>query len=60
MPPALLAKNKDWFISYAANDEALGLKGVELSNATGYSDSKISKLKQQKPHLPARGHADAQ
>ena len=50
-PAELLARELDWFVSYAANDDVLGLKQVELAQATGYGQSTISKLKRERPYL---------
>ncbi|MEO9490958.1 MAG: ATP-binding protein, partial [Marinomonas sp.] len=51
-PAQILATDPDAFISLIANDLEFPLKQIEIGQATGYGQSKVSDIKQAKRHLP--------
>lgn len=48
----ILAVDQEAFISLIANDNEISLKQIEIGEATGYGQSRVSDLKKSKRHLP--------
>lgn len=51
MPARILAADQEAFVSLIANDGAFSLKQIEIGEATGYGQSRVSDLKKAKRHL---------
>ncbi|MEM1037775.1 MAG: ATP-binding protein [Pseudomonadota bacterium] len=60
LPAKLLAKDKDAFISYCANDSDFKLRQLEIGEATGNGQARISELKKAKRYEPYMEGAHAQ
>lgn len=52
LPARILAADQEAFVSLIANESDLALKQLEIGEATGYGQSKVSDLKKSKRHLP--------
>jgi MoxR-like ATPase len=50
-PARILALDPEAFVSLIANDAAIGLKQIEIGEATGYGQSRVSDLKKAKRHV---------
>lgn len=59
-PTALLARDFDSFVSYAANDKALKMTQETLGELSGKTQYQVSRLKSEKPFLKAADIAHAQ
>lgn len=58
-PARVLARDPEAFVSLIANDSTIGLKQIEIGEATGYGQSRISDLKKARRHtvLTEASHA---
>lgn len=52
LPARILATDREAFISFIANDPSIGLSQIEIGEATGYKQARISGIKTAKRHEP--------
>jgi hypothetical protein len=51
LPARILAEDQEAFVSLIANDGNVSLKQIEIGEATGFGQSKVSELKKARKHL---------
>ena len=51
LPSRILADDQEAFVSLIANDSSFSLKQIEIGEATGFGQSRVSDLKKAKRHL---------
>jgi SpoVK/Ycf46/Vps4 family AAA+-type ATPase len=59
-PAAYLARDPDWFISYAANDKNLQMTQEALGETVGKTQYQVSRLKTERPYLKSSEGEHAQ